>query len=249
MGLSCWHARANGFEATPIAGPAWTDALGWDQARYGSTIRLVDVDGDHRADACGRGPSGFECWLSSATAPFARRVRGPRMDETRWDDRSVYATIRMGDVDGDRASDLCVRTPDGVSCWLFTEDGFDRELLGPALTDETGWNVAARYGSIRMADVSGDGRADYCARAADGMRCWISDGASFSRLWIAPSWSDAVGLSDPSFSSSLSVGGMGAGQRARALVGGCSVGFGRSTSGAWALGLALVLWRMRRARR
>jgi hypothetical protein len=39
-----------------------SDTAGW--LSYGKSIRLVDVDGDGRADVCGRGPEGLVCGLS-----------------------------------------------------------------------------------------------------------------------------------------------------------------------------------------
>ncbi len=205
-GLRCWIAGDRGFDAT-VAGPPWSDAGGWNEPRYASTFRLADANGDGRADACIRGPNGFACWLSAGRT-FGDPRRGPTMSgDEGWDDRSVYATIRMADVDGDRTRDLCARTPDGARCWLWTGADFGEEIVGPALSDEAGWNAPPRYMSLRLADVDGDGRADLCGRDADGLHCWISDGRTFSSEWRASAWSDLVGLSDPAFASTLSIAG------------------------------------------
>ena len=228
-GLSCWRAGAVGFERNAVRLASWSDARGWGESRYGSTIRLVDVDGDGRADACGRGPDGFGCWLSLGTSFEPSAARGPSMRETMWDERSVYTTIRMGDVDGDGATDLCARTQEGVRCWLWSGEGFEQQVVGPALSDAEGWSASPRYASLRLGDVNGDGRADLCSRS-DGLRCWISAGTHFSRTWVAQSWSDAIGLSDPSFASTLTVGAAASAPPTRALTGTCSVGVGRGTS-------------------
>lgn len=253
-GIACWLATEDGWGATPIAGPAWTDANGWLEPRLGSTIRLADVDGDGRAEVCGRGPVGFQCWPVSATARTVPYAALAMSTEDGWDDRSVYATIRMGDIDGDGASDLCARLASGVRCWLSNRRGFDRVVAGPALSDADGWNAAARYGSLRLADVSGDGRADLCARGGEGLRCWISDGEGFTREWRSAVWSDALGLSDPSFAATLTVGGGNAITTPEAgLAGGCACrayAGGRSSGGWSALALlALVGWRRSRASR
>jgi hypothetical protein len=43
---------------------SFTDASGWNQAQYGTTIMFADINGDGRADVCGRGVAGIACELS-----------------------------------------------------------------------------------------------------------------------------------------------------------------------------------------
>jgi hypothetical protein len=62
-GVSCWLSNGHGFDRR-IAGPRWSDEAGWADADY-SSIRLADVDGDGRADLCGRSAAGFECYRST----------------------------------------------------------------------------------------------------------------------------------------------------------------------------------------
>jgi len=241
-GIACWLASTHGFDTTPLAGPTWSDADGWMDPSHGSTIRLADVDGDGRAEVCGRGPGGLQCWAVPSHGLTSSFGTLPMPAEDGWDQRSVYATIRMGDVDHDGTSDLCARLPSGVRCWLSNGRAFDRAIAGPALTDADGWNAAARYGSIRLADVSADGRADLCARGGEGLLCWISEGAGFTREWRGSAWSDALGLSDPSFASTLTVGGGSVGATDAAIAGGCGCHVrarGRGLGG-W-IGLTFVL--------
>ena len=42
--------------------PGMSDAAGW--SAYAGSIQLVDVNGDGRADLCGRGPDGLVCSLA-----------------------------------------------------------------------------------------------------------------------------------------------------------------------------------------
>lgn len=251
-GLWCWLAGSTAFDER-IAGPSWSDALGWSEPRYGSTIRLADVNGDGRADACGRGPDGFVCWLATGRG-FGAGARGPAMrGEEGWDDRAVYATIRVGDLDGDGSSDLCARETDGVHCWLWTGAGFGHQILGPRLSDADGWSAAPRYTSLRLADVSGDGLADLCARGADALMCWVFDGARFTLLWRGSAWNDAIGLSDPAFSASLTIAGTGTSAPSRdwGLTGSCasSAHGAGSNRGGWALPLLAVVVGLLRLRR
>jgi hypothetical protein len=246
-GLVCWLLGDTG-PSHAIRGPHWSDADGWSEPRYGSTFRLEDVDGDGRADACARGPTGFACWIADGHG-FGQAMRGPRMDDPAWDERSTYATIRIGDVDGDGTRDLCARMPDGVRCWLWSGEALDHVIIGPRLSDAEGWNDAARYTTIRLADVDGDARMDLCARAADGVHCWISGDLGFSHAWRSSAWSDALGLSDPAFGSTFVVAGIAAEHVPPPAGCACSAP-SRRPSGAWtACALALLFVGRGRRRR
>jgi hypothetical protein len=200
---------------------------------------LIDVDADRRADLCARTPSGFRCVLSNGTG-FGTEISGPAMsDASGWDRPEIYTTLRMADVDGDLRADVCARESDRVRCWLLGDRAFDRELLGPTLSDADGWTSAAYFRSIRLADVDGDGRADFCARASDGVHCFASTGEGFDRVWITPAWNDASGLgTNAQFATIRLAGGRSATiATSTGLTGGCSVGHGRGS----ALGLVLSL--------
>ncbi len=248
-GVACWLSEGDRFGARVI-GPRWSDASGFDALRYWSTIRLVDVDADHRADLCARTPSGFRCVLSNGTS-FGTEIAGPAMtDASGWDQASVYTTLRMADIDGDLRTDLCARERDRVRCWLLGDRGFDREVLGPELSDANGWTNAAYYRSIRLADVDGDARADFCARASDGLRCYTSTGNGFDHEWITPMWADASGLGDGARAATIRLAGGRAQTNAAAtgLTGGCSVAHGRGGN-AFAIGIGVVVLVLARRRR
>jgi murein DD-endopeptidase MepM/ murein hydrolase activator NlpD len=186
-GVLCWRSTGRGFTHV-IVGPRWSDAAGFDRLEIWSTLRLADVDGDGRADLCARTPNGFECHPSTGRGFDAPWI-GPRLaGGDGWDDKSHYATLRFGDVDGDGALDLCGRGRGGVTCWMFSGRAFDRSIDGPALSDASGWTEPAWFRTIRLADVDADGRADLCARDADGLRCWRSEGRGFPVVALGPAW-------------------------------------------------------------
>lgn len=243
-GLDCWLSLGDHF-GDRVRGPRWSDGAGLETLPYWSTLRLVDVDGDARADVCLRTPAGFRCALSLGVG-FADELVGPAMDAAAgWDRRDVYTTIRMADVDGDGAADVCARETDRVRCWLFTGHGFDRVVLGPVLPEADGWTAPGRFRSIRLADVDGDARADLCGRTDDGLSCWVSSAAPFDRVFLAPSWSDETGLGSTTNLATIRVAGGGtratAASASAALTGACSAhpGGGRPSS-ALLFGLALV---------
>jgi hypothetical protein len=245
-GVDCWRSLGDHFDAL-IRGPRWSDAAGWDALAHWSTIRLVDVDGDARVDLCGRDADRFVCVRSSGTS-FGETIVGPAMrDADGWNRPEVYTTIRMADVSGDGHADVCAREPSGVRCWIYDGRAFDRAIVGPALDDASGWTVATRYRSIRLADIDGDGRADLCARGADGLRCFTGSAGGFDREWIAPAFSDAAGLGTAVAWASLRLAGGGMTHTATptAIAGGCSVGGAPSRCVVAAIGIALLVLRRR----
>ncbi len=185
-GLSCWLASGHGFERR-VSLPALSDAGGFANVIHHGTLRFGDVNGDGRTDVCARDADGVDCWLATGDG-FGTRVRGPRWsDASGFDALSVWSTLRLVDVDGDRQDDLCARTPLGFRCALSLGNGFGDELVGPDMSDGSGWSLPSVYTTLRMADVDGDGRADVCAREADRVRCWLFTGHAFDRVVLGPS--------------------------------------------------------------
>jgi hypothetical protein len=143
---------SNGVDAFGAAG-SWADtfsnANGWnvDQSYFG-TIQYPDIDGDGKADVCGRAAQGVYCGLSSGTAfgavvPWATvfsDVNGYAADATRW------ATIQFTDLDADGRADVCGRSVDGVICGLSTGTSFATSLWTSAFGDAAGWQTQPSYG-------------------------------------------------------------------------------------------------------
>jgi MYXO-CTERM domain-containing protein len=248
-GVDCWPSEGDRF-GDRILGPRWSDGAGWDALPVWSTVRLADANGDGRADVCARTPVGFRCALSLGAA-FGEELVGPPMAASDgWERADVYSTIRMADVDGDGRDDVCARESAGFSCWLAGEHAFDRRVPGPALSDASGFTAEAQYRSIRLADVDGDGLADVCAREHDALRCYLSEGHGFGRVWIAPAWDEASGLGAGAGLTSIRIAGGGGGATPAAIAGqlGCAAAPGRGAGGGW-MGLALVALVVVRRRR
>lgn len=201
--FSCWESTGDGFAEDRIEGPEWSDEAGWGELEYWSTIHLVDLDGDGKADVCGRDADGIVCHLSTGDG-FGPAIEGPNLaDDSGWDDYSNYSTIRFGDVDGDGTMDLCARANAGMRCWLFDGEGFG-ERWEAGMADETGWYRERFFRTIRLADVTGDGRADLCARASAGIVCWPSTGDGFAEEpELGPEWSDDEGWTDPDYYTTI----------------------------------------------
>lgn len=190
-GFGCWLSNGTAFDRR-IEGPRWSDAAGYGAARYYGTLRMGDLDGDHRADVCIRGVAGMECALSDGNG-FPTSITGPD-----WSDANGFAalqywsTLRLADVDGDRREDLCVRTSVDLRCVLSNGGGFGDPVILGALSDANGWSDRANYATLRVGDLDGDGREELCARGDVEMGCWGWDGTAGVQR-SGPAWSDANG--------------------------------------------------------
>jgi GH25 family lysozyme M1 (1,4-beta-N-acetylmuramidase) len=149
-GISCWHSLGNKF-GHEIKGPELSSDHGWDKFDNYSTLRLADVDGDGRADLCGRKNKGLTCWLSEGDH-FGPAIESTMLsDDAHGDRASHYRTLRFADVDGDGRQDLCFRNESGLSCHLANASGgFGKVIPGPAWSDKNGWDAQRRYGTIMI---------------------------------------------------------------------------------------------------
>ncbi len=194
-GIRCVLADGSPFAATSIAGPALSNDSGWNDIANYATIVMGDVTGDGLADLCARANDRVYCWPSTGTA-FGARLDGPTLsDASGWGVPKHYATIRLGDVDGDGKDDLCARAAAGVRCWRSNGAGFDAPWPAIAATsDASGFTDPSRFSTIRVGDVTGDGLADVCARTEEGVDCWASTGTDFDPEPIhGPRWKDSSG--------------------------------------------------------
>ena len=201
-GIVCELSDGHGFP-TEIAGPAWSDASGWGAVQYGSTIRFVDIDGDGKADVCGRSSAGIVCSLSNGNG-FGAPVTGPAWSDAEgWAKPEYFSTIQFADVNGDRKSDVCARAGAGMTCALSNGASFATAIAGPAWSDASGWNKPEYYTTIGAADVDGDGNADLCARDSNGITCALSTGTGFGPTFVGPAWSDAEDWANATYYSTI----------------------------------------------
>jgi cysteine-rich repeat protein len=188
-GMRCFASTGTGFGPS-ISGPTWDDASGFAGADQYSTIRMADVNGDGLADLCARTSAGFRCHLSDG-AGFGPEHTGPNWsDASGWSDADNYGTLQLGDVDGDGDLDVCARANANVLCALWDGDGHDVSVTGPDWSDTRGYAYPDHWRTMRLADVTGDGRDDLCIRSGSGFQCAPSLGASFGATMAANSWSD-----------------------------------------------------------
>lgn len=217
-GVICYLSTGSGFASQSIRGPGLPDAGGWIEERYYSTIQFPDVSGDGKADCCYRGSGGIYC-LEFATTAFSSTYKpGPtEFLNSSWGDTTTryWTTIQFPDLNGDRMADVCSRgggggasganpAATGVRCWLKKAAGWGTAIVGPAWSNNNGWGADKHSSTIRYPDISGDGKADICARSYLGVGCYLFDGASFSSTGVAgPAWGDSSGWYDPKYYSTI----------------------------------------------
>lgn len=198
-GIVCYLATGTGFDTSQIRGPVWSDASGWNQDFYYSTIQFADINGDGKADVCARDNAGIVCYLSTGSGFSSTEIRGPGWTNTGlWNLPQYYSTIRFPDINGDGRADVCARDNAGIVCYVSTGAGFSTtQIRGPVWSDAAGWNSPEYYSTIQFPDVNGDGKADVCARSSSGISCSLSNGAGFPTNITGPPWNNGNGWNAP----------------------------------------------------
>ncbi|MFA5625807.1 MAG: FG-GAP-like repeat-containing protein [Bradymonadales bacterium] len=111
------------------------------------------------------------------------------------------------DIDGDAKMDYCARAAAGYYCHLSGKHsglGETERLL--TLSNENGWGAPQHFYTIHKADINGDGRADVCARAVDGLHCWLSEGTKFGTHIHYPEFTNDGGWTQVRYYSTLRFG-------------------------------------------
>ena len=173
--LSCDLATATGFDPNQYS---FNSIKGIDQG-YSTLPRfLADVNADGRADYCrfvGYAPNIFlSCDLATTTG----------FDPNQYSFNSIkgidqgYSTLPrfLADVNGDGRADYCRFVGDApnifLSCDLATATGFDSNQysFNSIKGIDQGYSTLPRF----LADVNGDGRADYCRFVGDVPNIFLS---------------------------------------------------------------------------
>lgn len=92
----------------------FSNLAGWSDPKYYRSIRFADVNGDGRADVCGRGGGGVYCGLSDGTGGFvgAENLVVPAMSDVAGFSAGAYpASLMLVDYDNDVRADVCMVGP------------------------------------------------------------------------------------------------------------------------------------------
>jgi hypothetical protein len=227
-GIYCSLSRGNSFGVLVQATTDYSDLHGWNNIVYYGSIRLADVNGDNRADICGRGVGGIYCGTSNGAgfAPLQLWTTHYK-DADGWNKPQYATTIMFGDINNDGRDDVCGRGVGGVYCSVSTGFAFlPMFLASNAFSDGNGWGQLIYYGSLRLGDVNGDRRADICGRGLGGVYCATSNSAGFTpmQLWTAQ-YKDADGWNDPQYATTIMLAEVNGDRRAYVC--------GRGSDGIW----------------
>jgi len=208
-GIDCAVANGTSFSGYSLWQSGFSDANGWaGGVQYYSTIQFADIDGDGRADVCGRGSNGIDCALSNGTSFGGYSLwQSGFSDANGWaGGAQYYSTIRFADINGDGLADVCGRGSNGIDCSLSNGTNFGSySPRQSGFSDANGWNGGPQYYStIQFADINGDGKADVCGRGSNGIDCALSNGSGFDNysLWQSD-FSDANGWTGQQYYSTI----------------------------------------------
>lgn len=201
-GWGCYLATGDGW-GEKVESALMPDEDGWDKPYYYATIRTGDVDGDGRADVCGRHSQGYRCWRSTGDAFELYADIPGYTNDAGWTEPGYYTTFRLADINGDGKDDVCARGPRGWSCQISTGTGFGDTIAGPGWDDDSGYNHAWYYGTIRTGDINADGKQDVCIRRSAGFDCYTSTGTSFERFAVLEDFSNDGGWKAMKYWSTL----------------------------------------------
>lgn len=201
----------------------FTDAIGWNQAQFYSTMAFPDVNHDGRADVCGRFSDGIHCALNDGSGHF-KDSHGSSAGTDIWTSKfgagwtlpEDYLTISFPDVNGDGFPDVCGRGSDGVHCALNNKKGaFTNESIwNSTFTDTNGFNLPQYYSTIGFPRLNADASADLCMRGIFGILCAVSNGVNgfynsaqppskaAADLWTS-GFSNAAGFDQEAYYSSI----------------------------------------------
>jgi hypothetical protein len=181
----------------------FSDATEVDDSRsYYRTVTIAD------RQICLRRPGGVGCAayqdkpgetapLDGTLQPFVAWASDPPeyTDDLGWNDDSTGSTVSFRRLAKSGNLDVCGRGYYGIRCgtgaaasWWTTE-----------FSTLNGWDSSpSYYGSVRLADIDGDGNADVCGRGYYGITCALGTGTSFTNPTLMTLEYSNAHLWDPS---------------------------------------------------
>jgi hypothetical protein len=188
--------------------PDLSDANGWNQPQYYSTIQCADIDFNGQAEIIARGPNGIRAWeYDTSSGQFNALPSLPAWsDAAGWNQPQYYSTIQFGLMG--RTPILFGRGPNGIEGWTYF-GGWSPVTFAPTLTDAAGWNQPQYYSTIQFVDIDGDGNAEMVARGPQGLQAWRyhlvapPSASEWVPLPNGPAWSDAAGWNQVQYYSTI----------------------------------------------
>ena len=181
-----WCSKNNGAGGFPSAPTLWlasfSDANGWGAVNQAATIQLADVNGDHRADLCGRHASGVQCATANGAGTAfdlgtASSTSASFSNANGWNAEKHFRTIRVVDVNGDGKADICGRGWEGIYCaisaslptlpWFMPARLWSRQF-----GEIYGWGGSESYWrTVQPGQFDRRAGLEFCGRGNAGLWC------------------------------------------------------------------------------
>lgn len=182
-------------------GATFSDAGGWDQPQYYSTIQAAELgyNGGTAASLLMNSGSGIVAFQWDGKQTWTALPAGPAWGSS-WNAPQYYSTIQTW------GNWLIGRAADGIQTWRF-ENGAWALVAGTGLfSDAAGWDKPQYYETIKLVDLFDDGTPELVGRAPDGMQVFTWDGSDWGVASSGGPFTDAQGWNQPQYYQTLIYG-------------------------------------------
>lgn len=166
LGVEVWKWNGSTWNQL-TSGSILSDADGWGQPAYYSTIQCADIDGDGAKELVVRGGAGISAfkWDSGSNAFDSLPICSAFSDANGWNQSQYYSTLITGDIDGDGSEEIIGRNAQGAQTWKYFSFGpYANQWLqmagnNPSWTDDgsgpdangTPWDQVEYFTTLRFA--------------------------------------------------------------------------------------------------
>ncbi len=206
-GIVAWRFLEGAWVPLPGLTGDFTDAGGWQQAKYFSTIQTGDVDGDGADEVIGRAANGLHTWsLHTSTKKWVELgVSGPFPDDAGWHREMSYPTILVGEIGltaqvggssriPDPRAEVIGRGPTGVQTYRWNTKGLAWESPSAVFPDYSTGAAGKAYDQLNSMfggtiDPGFDLRTAYQTASDGAFSCWTTTitALTASQLGVAAS--------------------------------------------------------------
>lgn len=151
--------------------PSWSNPA-YGDATFRSSMRLGDVNGDAKVDACASNGTNIECVLDllggSTPSVWGTLTGGPA-------DTDGWKSWQLIDVNADRRADICWLTSTSVRCAITGISlGSSGQFETPFALDR-----ASQLSTFSFVSLNADEYPDFCGRLGDRLSCRFGNGRGF----------------------------------------------------------------------
>ena len=181
-GISVWVFDGSQFFEVGQSTLPLTDAEGWNQAQYYSTIQTADLMGSGYNQLFARYSDGIHVWEFSKTSWTWTELTTPQTllplaDAAGWNQPQYYSTLQAADIDGDGNAELIARSASGLQFWKFNGTSWVGSSAAQTLTamsDANGWNQPCYYSTIQTGVLNKNlsGVSMLVARSGQSIQNW-----------------------------------------------------------------------------